>query len=935
MMATVSQANASPSGATSTDTIVNPSGMITLLIPVLNDSNQPRTFQAHVEIPEDWVLLLPFEQVTVSPREHLVQAVVLRVSPTTRAGRHDLTATVIADQGSTHEIDYRVIVPERSQLDLQLDAPAVVIEGALRAEARISNHGNVPEAVKLHIEGVQAAPIPTLQLNPGEHASVIFEGLLPGEPGRMVARTITLRARSERGMIITQRREVEVLMSGTPVERSLQLRLSAQMDTVMSARLRVQLVGEGSLREEGDDTLSLFLDYAAPKRPSKFLVSYRRSEDQVRFGWGAFGVHTRLGTWEAWGAEFHREGVLPWDGVFRAKMVLTHEVAVGGRIDLHHPWLGRWGTAVHAWEEDTAFIHDLATPALGHPELGFVTLSGAYLASDTRDMELRASYVSPRPGVSLDLRTHQREQPGQSPSREAELRFHARNAGDEGQWEIALEADAQEQVAFKAATADPWALLEEPESMTGLTAGMNLRLEYQGPDSLRGTSVSMRYENADVVQPRTIATLSAAYEQRGETFVHWGQRASLRVVTSPSGVGGDSRSSNRVAWQTTARIEGSGQHAHAGLTVLTESLRPLLAQLQAGLRFGPRLQGSLGAQVGVGFAEDVPSTLDLDLELPIQDAWRVTAGLTARWNAPPSSVVVRHHAAGAYRQVLGGVMEPLRLESLIGYEREHAALHVRYGATLRAEDGRALKFRSRLTWPGNAEGFDVHAGLSWSQPITIPLPTIGRTGQLLVRIRTSDGAPVAGVILTVGDRAAHTNASGEALFEGMREGPHRVHLHTSSRNTVARLLPGLPREVVIQARERTELVLTQVAVGSIEGRVVVNSDDASIEGEVVTHSWQAFAEAQLAASSITLHLGNEHMGHEVEVDREGRFSLPHVTPGLWWLDVEVGTLPEGAVIEGLPLAVQVAEGQVTTVVLDVTHDTGLSMVREGGTLQLP
>lgn len=356
--------------------------------------------------------------------------------------------------------------------------------------------------------------------------------------------------------------------------------------------------------------------------------------------------------------------------------------------------------------------------------------------------------------------------------------------------------------------------------------------------------------------------------------------------------------------------------------------------------------GSLSTRFGnekVSF--DMESHLGLNLNLHDQTRSFSQEHTTSFLVNPSEYLNLRF--SSVYRQLVYNVDDPMnqfRLGASARYRSEHFFLSAGTELTGRPETDNNLDIAGRLSLsftpdPDHAFNLslahtasrldaatpvehDFSLEFSFSVKTGIKMGMKDAFGSLSGSvIRGSDGAPLSGVVLRVGNYAGITDENGTFTFPALPEGEHLLTVDRRSLETGYRTESDMPMKIVIKAQQRDRVAITVVEAAELSGRIkniAYNSSQSLVQEMLGNTRGDSLKETYPQGTRVALARGDQSMW--TVTDSQGYFSFSDLTPGDWNLRiigmaegekvrVEAGSsLPEGEPSEQLA-AIPVPEGE--------------------------
>jgi len=962
----------------------NPQGLVTLLIPIHNTTKQTANMTVTVDVPPNWVMLVPFSATRLSAGARLVQPVILRAGSDVPAGRHEITATTFMNGDRGERQRFLVDVPIRPSLSIDVDPPpALLTRGETQIRVNVTNTGNVQDRVTITVAGGAASATRNLDLAPGEMHTVDVEVEVGAPRGVLHKETLTIEAHSRHGVSAKTKITLKVLVPGSPLPPTLPATLRLQAATRDGFTLTGSIQGGGPITEDGHHQLG-FRVTKEDDEPGKASLKYTGPAWGVTAGHQTLKVHRDLADFDGYGFTVTFEPPRgTWPSVRSvAYLAQSERATTTGAID-RAPYAGTGVRAV--WP--SGLRADVAWQSVGAQPEALARLAGdlAILPNAWTSAWEVAVHSGSSVTWSTSIEGARKEATAraaawwrpteQAGSLEAHLRISVPN-----EWTVPLGARTTSSLAVTARRGwgVDWSDAARADAAGERGTRQDLRVSWDASTTTTQLDIAIKRtrldpEGAEVSTETT--DVDARVRHRPETESD--QRSRVIITT----LGWSTTQPDDPMWRAGVRVNRTdGDFVTAASLDVVGAPRPtrlqeLRAQFQ-GSRVTKewRLDGDLGVvledgewtvemtgawsgtrgaaptlQAYVRFnrdGEDAPRPhvlLHAASAWPLPSPWQgwVTADLVLDAPSEPSwftaepgdSLLVAH--ASASRDVMWrDRWVGMRLDTRVA---RHLATP-RSGITLSGEaswqDGASVSVGVDVVGRGVAEPASWGVSGSITRPFTLPLPERVRRGQVTGRILDEGGEPWAGVVVNVGGVATRTAGDGTFTLEGVPVGGHVLSFPLAGREADMLFEPADGTVVHVATDAPVHLEVLAARPGDVSAQVVIDQAGRSTAG-APQDAVMIATDVPLAGWRVTLQRGTEHrMGVS---DAAGHVSFTRLLPGRWYVTVDAPAGLEAGQVEvgDVPPFVAVESGGEVYFGLPIAPRIQEVRVTEGGSLRVP
>mgnify|MGYP000214414242 CR=1 FL=1 len=962
----------------------NPQGLVTLLVPIQNTTERTTHVTVNVDVPPDWVMLVPFSATRLPAGARLVQPVILRAGSHVPAGSHEITATTFVNGDRSERQHFLVDVPRRPSLSIDVDPPPALLTSVeTRIRVHVTNTGNVQDGVTITVAGGVASATRNFDLAPGEMQTVDVEVQVAAPRGVLHEETLTIEAHSRYGVSAKTKTTLKVLLPGSPLPPTLPATLRLQAATRDGFTLTGSIQGGGPITEDGHHQLG-FRVTKEDDEPGKASLKYTAPAWGVTAGHQTLEVHRDLADFDGYGFAVTFEPPRDaWPSVRSVAYLAQSERATTTGASDRAPHAGMGIRA--AWP--SGLRADVAWQCVGAQPEALARLAGdlAMLSNAWTS----AWKVAVRSGSAVTWSTSiegAREEMNArvaawwrptepSGSLEAHLRISVPS-----EWTVPLGARTTSSLAVTARrewgvdSSDPVG----PDAAVERATRQNLRVSWDAttPTTQLGIAIERSRLDPEGTHVSTETTdVDVRVRHRPETESD--QRSRVIITT----MGWSTTQPDDPMWRAGVRVNRTdGDFVTAASLDVVGAPRPtrlqeLRAQFQGSrVTKAWRFDGDLGAALEEGEwtvemtgtwsgtrgaaptlqayarfnrdGEDAPRRhvlLHAASAWPLPSPWQgwVTADFVldapsdqSWFTAEPGDSLLVIHASASRDVTWRDRWVGLRLDA-------HVARHLdtpRSGITLSGEaswqDGAAVGVGVDVVGRGVAEPASWGVSGSITRPFTLPLPERVRRGQVTGRILDEDGEPWAGLVVNVGGVATRTAGDGTFTLEGVPVGGHVLSFPLAGREADMLFEPADGKVVQVTTDAPVHLDVLAAWPGDVSAQVVIDQAGRSIAG-APQDAVMIAKDVPLAGWQVTLQRGTvRRMGVS---DAAGYVTFTRLLPGRWFVTVDAPAGLEADQVEvgDVPPFVTVESGGEVHFGLPVAPRVQEVRVTEGGSLRVP
>jgi|GEM_PF-5908925 len=359
----------------------------------------------------------------------------------------------------------------------------------------------------------------------------------------------------------------------------------------------------------------------------------------------------------------------------------------------------------------------------------------------------------------------------------------------------------------------------------------------------------------------------------GAAWVH-GQRFG---VNTRAHIGGFSFTADAV-WRT--------QRSSASHGALTESSIDLTSRVSAAIPGGTiRAETELEYDLASGSLRNLQAEAITVFDDVASLQGDVSFGFRYRWTTDYQWVTGLARWAGT---LTPNVHASAGLQGTLAYlpNRTSKALATHLSTTTLLLDGHRLGLNGQLrVQEGGNPSFTL--GASYTVPFSVAVGRIEGYGDVKGVVLNDSGEPVPGIELSIGRAAVVSGVDGRFEVRGLPVGDH-VLLAGAALDGWAPD-PDLPIQVTVEDRAITELRLTLHAAATVAGQVTLATP--SPEPGIVYGSGDRVRDERVARG-LTIRLVGESREYVATLNSRGAFTVPNVMPGVYVVEVveDLGSL---------------------------------------------
>lgn len=210
-----------------------------------------------------------------------------------------------------------------------------------------------------------------------------------------------------------------------------------------------------------------------------------------------------------------------------------------------------------------------------------------------------------------------------------------------------------------------------------------------------------------------------------------------------------------------------------------------------------------------------------------------------------------------------------------------------------------LSLRSFYTlFRQETENPDLTFSLNYAYRFGIPLKKVMEAGDLEGRINREDGEPAAGIVISFMNKTAITGRNGEFSFKSVPAGRHLLMVDKS----------GLAIDEIPEIADHFEVEILEDRVTEINFRI---TKGARLSGafELQEAGMSVLQKEAVSLQHIIVELSNEQEQYRITTEENGSFSFPLVRPGEWNFRVYTNSLPAGYELENPLTRIQLQPGE--------------------------
>ncbi len=240
-------------------------------------------------------------------------------------------------------------------------------------------------------------------------------------------------------------------------------------------------------------------------------------------------------------------------------------------------------------------------------------------------------------------------------------------------------------------------------------------------------------------------------------------------------------------------------------------------------------------------------------------------------------------------QVRAKLRASLRVQNAYDIEESYRERNLmQFNVDYKMAKNHELSFHSYYTlYRNQTEDPDVFISASYNYKFGVPLKRVVKAGDFTGRLTVDSGEPKEGVLLTLLNKTAITNAKGEFEFRTLPPGVYMLHIDRSK--FAIDEMPVLPSPIKIEIIEDQE---TNLNIGITQG--------AKLKGKFVVKPSETNglpAEEKPEIGNIIIELSNDLEKFRIATEQDGSFSFPLVLPGTWSFKIYENTLPKGYLLD--------------------------------------